>query len=357
MRRYFIFIILFLCLCSSEALATSKNNASLQVLLYTNHQLSGRGNQAEDLLARMRSHHQVLNIIAPQTYTVDQNGVVAGSIDERLLKFARAKNIKIMPLLINTAFSQKDAHEFLHDSDAQNRAIKVMLDLGKNNYFYGWQLDFEHIAISDRADYTKFIDKVGKELHQNNLRLSVAVLCPPVDIASSHYTGWLLKNWNGSFDYSAIANSSDFITLMSYDQHTRATPPGPVASIIWVEAIIKKMLHDVPANKIFLGVPVYSGYWFAGMRNGMAASTEKQLGYDALQDLLRDKNIVLHWDNADKISYVRFTEHGTYSYIFAEDKRSFAAKLRLAKKYHLRGIAIWRLGTEDPGMWSSLSKG
>ena len=37
-----------------------------------------------------------------------------------------------------------------------------------------------------------------------------------------------------------------------------------------------------------------------------------------------------------------------------EDAKSFAAKLALVKKFHLRGISVFRLGIEDAGIWPVL---
>ncbi len=41
-------------------------------------------------------------------------------------------------------------------------------------------------------------------------------------------------------------------------------------------------------------------------------------------------------------------------FLFLEDQRSFSAKLKLAKFFHLRGISVFRLGTEDPRIWQKL---
>lgn len=39
----------------------------------------------------------------------------------------------------------------------------------------------------------------------------------------------------------------------------------------------------------------------------------------------------------------------------AEDPTSLAEKVELARRYDIQGIALWRLGLVDDGMWQSLS--
>ena len=51
---------------------------------------------------------------------------------------------------------------------------------------------------------------------------------------------------------------------MSYDEHTRYTPPGPVAGYRWTLKNLEYALKFVPKEKLSLGIPVYGYRWFAG---------------------------------------------------------------------------------------------
>ena len=53
--------------------------------------------------------------------------------------------------------------------------------------------------------------------------------------------------------------------------------------------------------------------------------------------------------------FFTYTEAGTKYEVWYENRHSTAAKLRLVDKYNLRGVAVWRLGYEDPGIWEVLS--
>jgi len=41
---------------------------------------------------------------------------------------------------------------------------------------------------------------------------------------------------------------------------------------------------------------------------------------------------------------------------YIEDSQSLKPKLNILKKYKLRGISVWVLGSEDPAFWNVLAK-
>jgi len=43
------------------------------------------------------------------------------------------------------------------------------------------------------------------------------------------FSKWMYTDWRGAYDLAALAKSVDLICLMTYDEHTRWTMPGPVA--------------------------------------------------------------------------------------------------------------------------------
>jgi len=329
----------------------------LQVLFYTNNKVSDNVINDSDLLEDARQHIGSIDIIAPQVYQLDKNGLIYGSVDPRLLTLAHQQRVKIMPLIINSNFNQSDFHDFLYDLFAQKRAINRMISLCLTNGFWGIQFDFENINYLDKGAYTKFYQLAAKKLHEHGLKISMALLIWPKDQQIyNNYERWVFKNWVGGYDCASIAKCSDFIVFMAYDQHTSHTPPGPIAGFSWVRKEIRDLLKEVPAEKIFLGVPAYSGYWSVDANSCGSFPSYTQISYDDVKDLLAKNHVELTWDNTDKIFYTFFNHLGVYNYIFAENAKSLTAKLNLAQKYHLSGIAIWRLGQEDSDIWEIVSR-
>ena len=136
--------------------------------------------------------------------------------------------------------------------------------------------------------------------------------------------------------------------------------PGPIAGYSWLKLVISHALKSVPKEKLLFGIPVYSGYW--QMKSMTPCADRKilvvgstQIGYETLTQLINRFNPTIYWDEKDKVHFFMIAPDFIYRYVFMEDADSFAAKLALAKQFKLRGIAVFRIGTEDPKIWDTLS--
>ena len=78
------------------------------------------------------------------------------------------------------------------------------------------------------------------------------------------------------------------------------------------------------------------------------------ISYRQAQKLLKKVHAQLNWDNNSKINYAFFQRDWLNEYLFVENDKSFQAKQALAKKYHLRGVSVFTLGSEDPKIWALL---
>ncbi|MGD8426462.1 MAG: glycosyl hydrolase family 18 protein [Balneolaceae bacterium] len=312
----------------------------------------------EDSFQSFSAHSDVISVVAPQTYSISKAGVIWGEVDPRVLAIARENNIKVVPLVVNPGFDRDLFHDFLQDTAAQERAIGMMTDLAIKYKFAGWQFDFENIHITDRDAFTSFFKKTAEALHQQGLTLSAAVVPTNTNAdLKTEYHRFLYEYWRGAYDLKALAETGDFLSLMTYSQHTRRTPPGPVAGVVWMQEMVEYMLNQgIDPQKISLGIPFYSTYWFAdyddergGFVNGSGASYEK------VQGLIERYDAEKVWLQKPQCYYALWNHDGIYEYAFIEDARSLKPKLDLLGEYNLRGISVWRLGQEDPAVWETIS--
>lgn len=295
-----------------------------------------------------------ISILIPQAYVLNQNGILAGEVNPQFLAAAKKLGFKIMPLVTNENFDYLRIHQFLHNAQAQKTAIRFMLSACRTNHFYGLQLDFENVHVNDRKALTRFCRLAATALHKQGYAISFTIVPntsnqPP----ASNYLRARFNNWSGAYDYVALGKISNFVTLMAYDQHTGDTTPGPVAGYSWDERIVRYARQYIPANKIYLGIPTYSGFYFTES-NGRTSSALAQISYDTAMSLINLHHAPLLWDANDKVNYTFYTNNALYEYIFLENAQSFQAKYDLAKKYGLGGISVWRIGMEDPGIWQVL---
>lgn len=305
------------------------------------------------ITALIQSGHSI-PIIISQAYRIDQKGRLLGDINPLLFTFAYSHHIKFMPLITNKGFDKNIAHQFLTSTTAQQNALASILAICKKNHFYGVQFDFESIPVKDKKILTHFYEVAAAFLHKNNFQVSFAIM-PVVsdgpfrtDFQKAQY-----DNFSGAFDLKALGSSADFVTLMAYDQHIGKVTPGPIAGLPWVEKVIQHTLKSIPAHKISLGIPVYSGFWYTG-RNPISKSISIQnnaVEYSLVKRLMTKYQLHLNWDSYNKVNYAMYDYDWLNKYLFIENAKSFAAKLALVKKYQLRGISIFRLGAEDPAIW------
>ena len=297
-----------------------------------------------------------ISVLAPSSYGVDEQGVVWGEVDRQVLELARRNNVRVMPLLVNTGFQQEPLHRFLINADARTRAIASMVQLARAHDYWGFQIDFENVGIDDRAALTAFYREAAQALHAAGKQISIAVVHRPDEQAGpTRYHKWLFANWRAGYDLKALADAGDFISVMTYSQHTRRTPPGPSAAVPWAEDVIKYFLQYVPKEKLSLGIPTGGMRWYTSQEDRitpeLARSYSESVNHAWALHLIARNGAKLQWHDEYKVSYAFFPVGGTFEWIFLEDARSFQAKTELARKYGLRGYSVWVLGPEDAGVW------
>lgn len=343
-RLYFIFLLLA-CACIMSAQTKSEN------LFYMIDNPSS--------FKSFKENADQISIVCPQTFNVSREGVLYGSVDRRVLEIAEAKNIKVMPLVVNKGFDQELLHDIISNPEARERSIEMMLEYAELYQLDGWQFDLEGLHISDRDHFTQYYRETAEALHKENLQLSAALVHVLENVGGpSEYQLYLYENWRAGYAARELSEIGDFISIMTYDQHTRRTPPGPVAGTGWMEEVVKYLLAEgVEPGKLSLGIPSYSVHWYAdytesrgGFQNG------RQIGYDMVYHLLGQNDAVIQWHEKSGCNYAMWERGGAYEYIFIEDGQSLERKLDILEKYKLRGISVWRLGTEAPDFWAALKK-
>ncbi len=311
--------------------------------------------QQQQALQALTMHKKIVNTVIFQAYVIDSKGNVSGDADKAVMAFGKANSIHLMPMVTNSKFDAALTHQFLANSNARKLALDTLLASCKKNQFYGIQFDFEMVPLTDKKLLTEFYREAADLFHKNKFIVSFAI-APTLkdDHFPTDYQKKLYTVWQGAYDFKKLGEISDFVTVMAYDQHGIGTIPGPVASLPWVDLVIKHALSLIPANKISLGVPTYSGLWYMSAIPHTTRITMhyNSLDYRTLQYIIKKLQPRIFWDDLNKIHFSFYDSAGLNKYIFIEDAASLKAKRNLAIKYKLRGISVFRLGIEDPDIWN-----
>lgn len=306
-----------------------------------------------------RANVDRIDIVAPAAYNVDEDGVVWGEVDPRMLALAAEHDVAVMAVIHNPGFNQEMLHALLVNDEARARAVASMVELCRRHDFSGFQFDFENLNMNDRDAYTRFYQEAARALRDAGYGISVAVVHrPDVLPGPTRYHKWIFKNWRAGYDLRALAESGDFISVMSYSQHTRRTPPGPQAGIPWMRDVAEHFLQFMPPEKLSLGIPTGSQHWYTSQEDDIdperARSYSQGLTHSRALVFVDRYDAELHWSDTHQVPYAFFDRGGTFEWIFMEDARSFRAKLDLARELGLRGFSVWVLGPEDPQIWDAL---
>jgi len=291
------------------------------------------------------AHPSSIDVLAPQSYVFDNTGKLSGKIDSTVLAFSKKHHIKVMPLVTNGKFSQEISQAILDNPTIQDSAIAALVTEAKKNGYWGWQIDFEQMDASYRDQYSAFIAKAIETMKENNLVLSVAVVAKISDNPDD-YQNNLWQKLIGVYDYSALAASANFISLMSYDD---PNSKGPIVEYAWLKQVIAYSIKMIPNNKLSLGIPLYYWQW-----NDVTGKLVGIGGRQGISNVLRRHKVTAHYSTMQQEPYLTYWSKAKQYTIWYENAQSIKKKISLIKEYKLHGFSAWALGLELPSIYKVL---
>ena len=289
----------------------------------------------------LTKHYKDFDILIPYWYTVNQDGSIDYSkigYEQKVEDFAKKnKQFKLVPLFNNG----KGSPDMLLDKNTRAAAVKNIVKKVTDHDYAGVNIDFELLPPESKDGLTAFIGELSKELKPKKKILSVSVF-PKSDG---------VEELGAAYDYGALSKYADFITIMTYDKHSDSSEAGAIAPYDWVERNIAIALKSIPKEKLTVCIGAYGYDWPVP---ASAGETE----YIGLKEALQRANqhgAKIQWDNSSQSPFYTYAaDDGTKHEVWFESGSSASRKIALAKKYGLRGVAIWRIGFEDEDYWKSL---
>ena len=332
--------------------------------------------------ASLEAHPEDLDMVAAQWATVDACGGISTHDDQTLKQFAHAHGLQIEPSLLTGSGWLN--HRLLTDDETRAALLQNILSYTLDEGYDGFDLDLEGIYPDDRDAYSSFVADVATELHAQGKLLTLAIPAKERDVT----TGWA-----GAFDYAALGAQADLVTVMAYEYRGPFSGPGSVAPFDWVARVAAFAAHQIPTDRLLLGLAFYGYDW--NTTSGGAVSVgypraaalaqyfQAAPGFDSTQQSLTFGYTADSGDRAPALaatalrpSHVMTSraappcdvgvpagpaptpvprppsgEPQTHE-VWVEDSASAAARVALAFNYRMRGVATWRLGLEDPNVWS-----
>lgn len=280
-----------------------------------------------------------VNVISPTWFSVsDNDGNVSSLASGEYVMQAHEKGLKVWGLVDNFSENMSTTTVLSKTSSRQNLENQLVTYAMKSG-LDGINIDFESLSEDVGIHFLQFLRELSIQCHENNLVLSVDNPVP--EDFTSHY------------DRTEQGKVVDYVIIMGYDEHYVGSDAGSVASLSWVEQGVKDTLAEVPAKKTILAIPFYTRLW---KTTDGGALTSEAIGMDQAQQVISENGAETYWDKTTSQNYGTYEGDGATYQIWLEDAQSVAEKVKLISKYELAGVAEWKLGFENSGIWSVITE-
>ena len=252
----------------------------------------------------------------------------------------------------------------LANSTTRTSIVQSIKDLVLRNNYDGIDLDFEVFYTQDgrstwattKPNWIAFIKELSAELRQQGKLLSVTT--PPDFAPETKRAG----NW--VFSWAEIGPHIDRLRIMAYDFST--VRPGPIGPLPWSEDAVKYAVTQMPASKVFLGIPGYGRDWITKVEGVCPKDFASSVVVGAKAAVVMRSAVELATSNNAAITYNPTHAESTFTYkkayvdptnsasfctatrtVWFPDEKSYTARTNLVGKYRIGWIAVWTFGMEN----------
>jgi spore germination protein len=302
------------------------------------------------------SHRIHIQELSPVWYQLDASGdgsinTYAGARDTALVDEAHTQSTLVIPLIHNhyasTGFAATPVSTMIHDPARRAAHVTTLVSETLTYGYDGIDIDYESLdGLDDRDAFSLFIEELATALHAHGKLLTIAVHPKTSEPGS----------WDGprAQDWARIGAAVDRFRVMTYSYHWSTSEPGPIAPLWWMEDVIGFATSIVAPSRVYVGLHFYGQDWV-----GTSASSRV---WEDVQALVDAYGAVPQWQEADARGRAVAEPWFTYTdslgqphEVWYADGASVTARLGLVRQYGLGGVAIWRLGGEDPANWSAIA--
>lgn len=298
---------------------------------------------ANGYLADKLAQAEGVNVVSPTWFSIENNnGRLTTLASHEYVETAHSMGIQVWPL-INDFTEGLDYNRIFGSETCRRNLI--------NNIFWfiyeydldGINIDFENITQENSRGYIQFLRELSVACRNEGIALSVDNYVPMDHTA--HY------------DRAEQGVLADYVVVMAYDEHYAGSPvPGSVSSLSWVERGIEATMSVVPAEKLVVGLPMYTRLWKEQIAaDGAYNLYSEALSMNAALNLVRQNGAELIWDETTGQYFASWQGGNTTYRIWLEEERSMGVKLDKAAEYEgLGGVAFWKLGLERAEVWEQI---
>ena len=245
-----------------------------------------------------------------------------------------ARRPKILPMVQNArddgTWDGEATAALLADAGARAHFADRLVEMVAAEGGAGVMLDLESLPATAHAGYRRFLAELRARFAPRGWIVTLAA--PVADPA---------------WDLAAYARVADRIVLMAYDEHWMGGEAGPIASQPWFARVVAKAVADAGADKAVVAIGSYAYDW--------AGRATVPLSIADAWALAARAGTIPRFDPASGNSGFAYRADGRNHLVWLLDAVTAANQMAAIRRTGAAGVALWRLGSEDPHVWRVLA--
>ena len=298
----------------------------------------------------LADHIGKLDVVAPQWLQLSGSNGSMTLIDDpqaEAIIGGAPKPPSVLPVVFNFDTQQQrwdgaEGSAMVLNPAARQAMINRLVDLANKHGFAGYVMDLEELSPQAVRAYPGFLAQVRAALRPLGRELWATA---PVDEDQP----WPLKT---------LQDNCDALVLMAFDEHYQTSEPGPEASQAWFQAHVAQELRRLDPNRTIVALGNY-GYDWPKDKGAKAFGEADPLTFSEAMVRANDSGVDIDFDSDDLNSHFAYTDEddGEQHEVWFLDAASLYNQMKVVDAWRPRGYGLWRLGAEDPGVWSLFGRG
>ena len=288
--------------------------------------------QGWDAQAResLMQHAAQISAIATQTLSV------TGPDHELIFKDDTASDgprIQTFFVVQNAFFGQWDignTEALLADPAARKHLTNQVIAVAKSSKVQRIIFDFEGLPNRAQPNLATLIRETRQVARSDGIGVEI---CVPAGLDAAQY--------------QAFDKASDGVWLMAYDEHWPGGEAGPIASLGWFQTEVTKVARVVRADRLRVIIGNYGYDW------GPTGPARAVSGLQA-QALAGLTGASRTFDPGASQSRIDYSAADGRHRVWLLDSHSALLQIKAAQSLGISHFGLWRLGSEDPDLWSNL---
>ena len=290
----------------------------------------------------LAEHYARLDMVVSEGFFIlPKQDTMVANVDTGLIKLNRKYKKPVLISLSNYVnynnvkggYDTRDIYRIIRNKKLRAQFIKNIAKQLTRYKFKGINLDFDDIKDINSENYIAFENDLYSILHPLGFLVTQNVI-PDDD----------------KYDLERLQHVNDFLFVMAIDEHNDQSNAGDLSNQHWVEEILDKVCSRIPSEKVILTVQ-------GGGYDWPESSTGKPKSYQEAISAAQENGRKIVFDPVSANSHYNYfdldsLEHTVY---FTDAITNFNV-IRMADDWATGGVALWRLGAEDPRLWTFFQK-